>query len=198
MQIELTPDHIQTIITEAEAAAKRLQRRLGLPACDREDLAQDLLIDLLHRLPAFDPERGSLGAFSGLILRNQSSRIAMRVMRERRAQGGGTLSLDAPIGPDDHRSLVETIVEDQGLAAWHGQTVSASKATENRHAAEYAIAQLPEADRHLCAALSARSVSALVADGFGSRSALYRRLASLRHILTAHGFGPAWDESAAA
>lgn len=198
MQIELTPDHVHTITTEAEAAARRLQRRLGLPACDREDLVQDLLIDLLRRLPAYDPARGSLGAFAGLILRNQSSRIAMRVMRKRRAQGGATISLDMPVGEDDPRPLVETIPDDQGLRAWHGQASSAMETTEHCCAIENALGRLSNDDRRLCVALSTRTVAELVADGFGSRSALYRRLADLRHALTAHGLGPDWDDLAAA
>lgn len=37
MQIKLSPDDIETIISEADSAARRLRRRLGLPACDRED-----------------------------------------------------------------------------------------------------------------------------------------------------------------
>ena len=198
MQIELSPDHVETIITEAEAAAGRLQRKLGLPACDREDLAQDLLIDLLRRLPAYDPARGSLGAFAGLVLRNQSSRIAMRLRRERRVRGGPMLSLEAPIREGDTRPLAETIADDQGLGAWLGQSATTIEHTERRRAIACALGQLPEDDRRLCAALSTRSVSALVAEGFGSRSALYRRLVDLRHVLTAHGLGPAWDDLAAA
>ena len=102
MQIKLSPDDIETIISEADTAARRLRRRLGLPACDREDLGQDLLIDLLRRLPAFDPARGSLGAFAGLVLRNQSSRIAIRIMRERRA--GCCRSMSHPVRTTSVRS----------------------------------------------------------------------------------------------
>lgn len=198
MQIKLSPDDIETIISEADTAARRLRRRLGLPACDREDLGQDLLIDLLRRLPAFDPARGSLGAFAGLVLRNQSSRITIRIMRERRAQGGGLLSLDAPSGGDDQRPLAETIGEDEGLSAWHGQPTSAHASTEQHQAVQTAISRLPLGDRRLCAALAHRPVSALASQGFGSRSTLYRRLADLRHVLTAHGLGPCWDDVAAA
>ena len=64
MQIELSPDDIETIIREADAAARRLRRKLCLPVCEREDLGQDLLVDLLRRLPAYDPARGSIGAFA--------------------------------------------------------------------------------------------------------------------------------------
>lgn len=198
MQIKLSPDDIETIISEADTAARRLRRRLGLPSCDREDLGQDLLIDLLRRLPAFDPARGSLGAFAGLVLRNQSSRIAIWIMRERRAQGGGLLSLDLPSGPDDQRQFAETIGEDEGLSAWHGQATTARAFTEQHQAVQTAISRLPPEDRRFCAALAHRPISALVSEGFGSRSTLYRRLADLRHVLTAHGLGPVWDDVAAA
>ena len=73
MQIELSPDDIETIIREADAAAQRLRRKLSMPLCEREDLGQDLLVDLLRRLPAYDPARGSIGAFANIVLRNQSA-----------------------------------------------------------------------------------------------------------------------------
>lgn len=197
MQIELSPDDIETIIREADAAAQRLRRKLSLPLCEREDLGQDLLVDLLRRLSAYDPSRGSIGAFANIVLRNQSSRIAMRHHRQRRAQGGSLFSLEVPLaGTRD--PIGDTLTEDDGLAAWHGQTCCAAAVTELHHALQAALARLPAEDRRFCAALAHRPVTALAVEGFGSRSALYRRLADLRHVLTAHGLGPAWDDLAAA
>jgi DNA-directed RNA polymerase specialized sigma24 family protein len=197
MQIELSPDDIETIIREADTAAQRLRRKLSMPVCEREDLGQDLLVDLLRRLPAYDPSRGSIGAFANIVLRNQSSRIAMRHHRERRAQGGSLLSLELPLA-GTREPVGDTLTEEDGLAAWHGQTCCAAAATELHHAVQAALARLPAEDRRFCCALAHRSVTALAAEGFGSRSALYRRLADLRHVLTAHGLGPAWDDLAAA
>jgi RNA polymerase sigma-70 factor (ECF subfamily) len=197
MQIELSPDDIETIIREADASAQRLRRKLCLPVCEREDLGQDLLVDLLRRLPAYDPSRGSIGAFANIVLRNQSSRIAMRYHRQRRAQGGSLLSLEVPLA-GTREPVSDTLTEDDGLAAWHGQTCCAAAVTELHHALQTALARLPAEDRRFCAALAHRPVTALAAEGFGSRSALYRRLADLRHVLTAHGLGPAWDDLAAA
>jgi len=197
MQIELSPDDIETIIREADAAAQRLRRKLCLPICEREDLGQDLLVDLLRRLPAYDPARGSVGAFANIVLRNKSSRIAMRDHSQRRAQGGSLLSLEVPLA-GTREPVGDTLTEDDGLAAWHGQTCFAAAVTELCHAMETALARLPAEDRRFCAALAHRPVTALAAEGFGSRSALYRRLAELRHVLTAHGLGPAWDDLAAA
>ena len=197
MQIELSPDDIETIIREADAAAQRLRRKLCLPICEREDLGQDLLVDLLRRLPAYDPSRGSIGAFANIVLRNQSSRIAMRHHRQHRAQGGSLLSLEVPLA-GTREPVGDTLTEDDGLAAWHGQTCCAATVTELHLALQAALARLPAEDRRFCVALAHRPVTALAAEGFGSRSALYRRLADLRHVLTAHGLGPAWDDLAAA
>ena len=192
MQIELSPDDIETIIREADAAAQRLRRQLCLPVCEREDLGQDLLVDLLRRLPGYDPARGSIGAFANIVLRNQSSRIAMRYYRQRRAQGGPLLSLDVPLS-GAREPVGDTLTEDHGLSAWHGQTCCAVAVTELQHALQSALARLPAEDCRFCAALAHRPVTALAAEGFGSRSTLYRRVADLRHVLTAYGLGPAWD-----
>jgi DNA-directed RNA polymerase specialized sigma24 family protein len=197
MHPPITPADLSTLIAEADAAARRLRRKLVLPAADHDDLRQDLLVDLICRLPGFDARRGSIGAFANIVLRNQSSRIAMRHHRERRAQGGSLLSLELPLA-GTREPVGDTLTEEDGLAAWHGQTCCAATATELHHAVQAALARLPAEDRRFCCALAHRSVTALAAEGFGSRSALYRRLADLRHVLTAHGLGPAWDDLAAA
>lgn len=197
MYSPITPADLSTLIDEADAAARRLRRKLGLPAADHDDLRQDLLVDLICRLPGFDARRGSIGAFANIVLRNQASRIAMRHHRQRRAQGGSLLSIEVPLA-GTREPVGDTVTEDEGLSAWHGQTCCAAAVTELHHALQAALAQLPDEDRRFCAALAHRPVTALAAEGFGSRSALYRRLADLRHVLTAHGLGPAWDDLVAA
>jgi RNA polymerase sigma-70 factor (ECF subfamily) len=193
----ITPADLSALILEADAAARRLRRKLVLPAADLDDLRQDLLVDLLRRLPRFDARRGSIGAFANIVLRNQSSRIAIRHHRQRRAQGGPLLSLEAPRAGARER-VCDTLAESDGLAAWHGQRCCAAAVTELHQALQAVLARLPAEDRRFCAVLAHRTVSDLVAEGFGSRSALYRRLADLRHVLTAHGLGPAWDDLTAA
>ena len=86
MHRPISRSDLVTLLDEADAAAARLWRRLRLPRADLDDLRQDLLLDLIRRLPAFDARRGSIGAFAGIVLRNQASRIATRVARERRAK----------------------------------------------------------------------------------------------------------------
>jgi RNA polymerase sigma-70 factor (ECF subfamily) len=152
---------------------------------------------VICRLPGFDARRGSLGAFANIVLRNQCSRIAIRHHRQRRAQGGALLALAVPVA-GTREPICDTLTEDDGLAAWAGQPCCATAVTELHHDLQSALGRLPVEDRRFCAALAHRPVTALAAEGFGSRSALYRRLADLRHVLTAHGPGPARDDLAAA
>jgi RNA polymerase sigma-70 factor (ECF subfamily) len=197
MRIELSPEDIETIIREADAAARRLRRKLSLPICDREDLGQDLLVDLLRRLPAHDTARGSIGAFANIVLRNQSSRIAIRHHRQRRAQGGTVISLDAPISGCTE-PLGCMLAEADGLAAWHGQDRSAVDDAETRHDLARALGDLPDDMRGLCAALGTCAVPEIVSRTGISRSALYRHIARLRLDLAMRGFGAGWDGSNAA
>jgi len=197
MQIELTPLHVHIITTEAEAAARRLQRKLGLPEHERQDLTQDLLLDLLRRLPAFDPARGSLGAFAGIILRNQCARIAIRHHRQRRAQGGTMLSLDAPVA-GGVTPLGCLLAESDGLAAWHGQDRTDAERAESHHDIARALGSLPEDTRQLCASLGTCSIAEIIRGSGVSRSALYRRIARLRLDLAMRGIGGRWDTSKAA
>jgi len=159
-----------TIMDETSAAAARLRRRLGLPLADLDDLRQDLLMDLLRRLPAFDARRGTIGAFAGILLLNQSARIAARIAGDRRAQGGTLLSLD--VRGRDGQTRGDRLSEDDGLAAWHGQYSAAIAAIERRVDLARALGALSRQDRALCAALARSPVHHLPDQGFGSRDAL--------------------------
>ena len=193
MHPPISRHHLACILDEADVAARRLHRRLCQPAADLDDLRQDLLIDLICRLPAFDASRGSIGAFAGIVLRNQSSRIALKHHRDRCARGGALVSLDAPFGPSATDTLGETLSQSDGLAAWHGQDCDHLARTDLRHDLARVLGQLAPAARLFCAALGQGPLRNLVAQGVGSRSALYRRTGELRFDLTARGLGPAWD-----
>ena len=178
------PDLV-TLLEEADAAASRLWRRVRLPRADLDDLRQDLLLDLIRRLPAFDARRGSIGAFAGIVLRNQASRIATRVACDRRATGGRMLSLDAPGG--DGTTLADRLVASDGPAAWHGGRAFTIEATDCRIDLARALGALEACDLTLCAAIAHCPVRDLAGRGFGSRATIYRRLQDLRCVLAANG-----------
>ena len=73
---------LDVIQGEAKSSVRRVAKYFRLSVQDREDLAQELLLDLLRRLRFFDASRGTLGAFSGIVTRRHSSRIARRLRRD--------------------------------------------------------------------------------------------------------------------
>lgn len=193
----ISPDDLATLIDEAAIAARRLHRKLMLPAADLDDLRQDLLVDLICRLPGFDARRGSIGAFANIVLRNQSSRIAIRHHRQRRMHGGTVLSLDAPVSGATE-PLGCLLAEGDGLAAWHGQDRSAADDADTIHDLARVLGGLPEQARGLCAALGTCAVAEIVERTGTSRSALYRHIARLRLDLAMRGLGAEGDGSRAA
>ncbi|MFT3687749.1 hypothetical protein [Paenirhodobacter sp.] len=197
MHPPITPADLATLIDEAAIAARRLHRKLLLPAADLDDLRQDLLVDLICRLPSFDARRGGVGAFANIVLRNQSSRITMRHHRRRRAQGGTVLSLDAPVA-GGIEPLGCLLAEAEGLAAWHGQDRCATEGGELRHDLARVLGDLPEDAHELCAALGTCAIAEIVGRTGISRSALYRHIARLRLDLAMRGLGARWDGSRAA
>ncbi|WP_223428083.1 sigma factor [Tateyamaria pelophila] len=193
MPPKLSAADVVTLIDEANRAARRLHRKLHLPPADLEDLSQDLLLDLICRLPGFDARRGSIGAFANIVLRNQSSRIAMQIQRERRAQDGWMFSLDAPMA-GSREPLKNLLLEEDALASWYGQRPFGIDMHHDRLATNCVLARLRDDERQLCRALSQFTASDLVAGSVFKRSSLYRRIAALRPVLTAYGLGPCWDD----
>ena len=159
MHSSISRGDLQILLHEADIAARRLVRQLRLPRADLDDVRQDLLVDLIARLPAYDADRGTLGAFAGAILTNRATRIANKVKRERRMYG----------------------------ATLFGQPVDAFAAAEHRLDVERGLGSLEPADGALCAALSRTTVDRLAASGHGARSSLYRRVKDIRLALTAIG-----------
>lgn len=187
MPLAISASDLQLLLFEADAEARRLVRRLRLPRAEIGDIRQDLLVDLIARLPAFAPERGSLGAFAGLVLRNQATRIAAKIKRERAAFGAVPVSLDEEQPGRDGGTRGELTAEEDGLSAWLGQPVDAFAAVEQRLDVERGLGTLDPRDGSLCAALAHTTIERLAAQGRGSRSTLYRRLENIRLALIAHG-----------
>lgn len=187
MQGSVSRSDVEIIVREADIAARRLVRQLRLPRVDLDDVRQDLLLDLLTRLPAFNTERGALGAFAGLVARNHATRIAAKVRQQRRIFGTSPTSLDDPAPGCDGARLSEAVSEEQGLWSCLGQPSDSFAEAERRIDVERALGTLEHCDRNICAALSTQSVDRAASCGVGARSSLYRRVREIRLAMLARG-----------
>ncbi|WP_102108832.1 sigma factor [Oceaniglobus roseus] len=176
----MTPEHLNIILSETLQGAHRLRRRLDLPPADLDDVAQDLRLDLIRRLPKYDRSLGALGPFAGTVIRNRSSRIATRIRSARRRTCGPIASLDEGM----RGAHLEAVVpEKAGLWA----VPDLGEMSERRLVVSSVLSHLDDEDLDLCIALASASVTDLVRSGRYSRSTLYRRAARLRCTFAAWG-----------
>lgn len=165
----MAPDHLSQDTLHglhrlADGYARRTCRIARLPAHQADDIRQDMLLDLLPRLSAFDPARGSVAAFAVTCFRHRGSRIMRRRGASRR------------IGLDD-----------QDDACDQADTSDAIGALELRLDLARVCAVLDEADAALCVALSNCSAHALARRTGASRAGLYRRMHEIRMRMLAAG-----------
>ena len=185
MAIVLSPADLDLLRREADIAAARLVRQFLLPRHERHDLRQDLLVDLIIRLKAFDPTRGTLGAFVGTVVVHQAGRLANRIRRER--------AMFPPISLDDQHvnsgglTLGDTIAEADGYAALMGQPADRYAGLERRLDFQRALSSLEPSNLRLCTGLVDRSPTELSQLGIGGRASVYRQVREVRLQLLAAG-----------
>src|SRR5262245_60246717 len=72
---------MDVLIKVVSLNAKRLIGRTGLRLQDRDDVHQHLVMDLIRRLPKFDPKRGGIEGFISMVV----ERCGRKLLRTRRA-----------------------------------------------------------------------------------------------------------------
>ena len=169
------PTHLplqdQTALAVAMSAAHRragrLARQVKDAARDRDDHAQDILLDLVARSHRFDPERGSWGAFVTVVTRNAALTILAR----------SSLPLVADSDVDD------LMLEPHGHAERAVVTMIDARTLQHR---------LPSSLRDVLATLlETASVTDAQATSGQSPASFYRALRQLRLRLVAAGLAPA-------
>ena len=172
MSHAITDSELIALHREADRAARRAVRKLGLPAHDYDDLLQEILFDLISRLRWFDPSRGTLGAFAGTVVRNKGKELTKDVYSERQ--------MFRQWDPQIHPTAAENGIY------WSALTTS-PEGIERRLDLTRAVGALPALDRLLCVELAGSTPAEVARSGRFSRAGLYRRLKSIRQRLQAEG-----------
>lgn len=180
----------QTYLDAALAAAAtrtyRLAARLGLPSADREDMQQELLLDLLERAPGFDPQRASANTFTGVVSEHRAVEVLDALMKDRArmsffsgdAEAANDPQMDEP-GPDYDDNVVPMWAEDRDLFSDSMALMDLQKALAYMSDEQVAVFELLEAHQDLPSACKACGVSS---------ATFYRRVAELQMHLRMFGF----------
>ncbi len=61
----------------------RLAARHGLSSAEREDIEQSILLELLERYPQYDPAKGSMNTFTGIVSEHRAVELLDQLMKQR-------------------------------------------------------------------------------------------------------------------
>ena len=188
------PDNAaDAIYRHADRAAGQFCRKHADPIIEYDDIRQDLLLDLLTRVPNHDLTRSSFGTFAAICFRHRSARLALNIHRHRRSRH--PRALDAPV-PGQDTVLHDTLSEDDGYAAWVGQPTNRSATLDRRLDLDRIITALPAELITLCAVLMSDTADPARAAGL-PRTTRHRRIRELRCRLLAAGIGTHVEQTAA-
>ena len=161
--------------------ARRLVERPGFSRDELPDIEQALHLDLLQRLPRYDPARAGVRTFTTRVVNHQ-------VLTLIEARLAGVRDFRKEDGSFDERGGECGNGENGPPAAWGGSylrsriqdTVESERQQALRIDVEGSLAELPEQDRSLCERLKTSSVSEISRDTGVPRGTIYERVGKIR------------------
>lgn len=169
----------------------RLARPLRLSAEDCEDLAQDLRLDLIRRLPAYDASRASRRTFISRIVANHALTLAVALEAAKRNPRQVAYSLDAPANQDGPggETRGDTLCEDDLDSQVRVGHATREARADLKISLSLAQARMPAPLRRICDLLGeGYSVTEIAGHLEVHRSTIQERKRELRRWLVAAGF----------
>lgn len=179
-------DHVyfKAAINAATTRAYQMATRFGLSRADREDLHQELMLDLLERAEQFDPGKGSPGTFTGMVSQHRASEFLCQLTKDR-----SRLSFCSGDAANQNESgdLDVLAVTDSVVPQW-GEVTNGFDALHFARDLDHAVSRMDDEQRALFSLLlehqdvpSACEVSSV------SSATFYRRLTDLKMHLRMFG-----------
>jgi RNA polymerase sigma-70 factor, ECF subfamily len=171
--------------TTIHYAAERLIGHFGFTNSDREDIAQELALDLIERLPSYDPAKAKRTTFiKDCVEHRISTLIRDRGRRCRDPRRVQRLS-SASDQPDPRSVSAESLVD-------HAHRDEIAHADLRMDVAAV-IARLPAHQQNICTLLAEHSPYAISKLLGRSKRAVYRDVHDIRAAFSAAGLGPDLD-----
>ncbi len=164
--------------------ARQLVGKAGFTASDREDIEQELILDLLRRLPKYNPKRAQLNTFIARVVEHRLASLIEEQKAGIRDYRRCRCSLNECFEDADGRSVerVDTFDQEDYLLRTGGQSRPSEEL--NRLAIDVAavIEGLPHELRNLCRRLKAETVTEISRDTGVPRGTIYESIKKLREI----------------
>lgn len=164
--------------------ARKLVGQAGFTASDRADLEQELILDLLHRLPKYDRNRAQRNTFIARVVEHKIANLIKAQKAGIRDYRRCRCSLNDRFEDKDGRSVERIDILYQERNGPHTGTQSRSP-DELRFLAidmGFVLETLPPELRHLCHRLAKETVSEISRRTNVPRATLYESIKKLRKI----------------
>lgn len=168
--------------------AGRLSSATGFGFVDAEDIEQDLTLDLIRRLPRFDPARAALPTFIACVVRNCAETRRERARAEKRGGSIAHCSLHDTVPSEDNGEpllLIDTLDASTGL--WSCEDATWDVHSDIRIDVSRAVSRLPGPLATLAERLASETVLEISRSSGPSRDAIYRAIRRLREAFTEAG-----------
>ena len=164
--------------------ARQLVGKAGFTASDREDIEQELTLDLLRRLPKYNPKRAQLNTFIARVVEHRLASLIEAQKAGIRDYRRCRCSLNERFEDADGRSVerLETFDQEDYLVRTGAQSRSSEEL--NRLAVDVAtvLEGLPRELRNLCRRLKAETLTEISRDTGVPRGTIYESIKKLREI----------------
>ena len=179
-------------VTLIHHKARQLARRLGFSESDQEDLEQEMVLDLLTRLPQFDPKRAKRHTFIARVVEHKIADLLKHRHARKRDSGHRTESLreGGPNGAGNISGEIHAVNEGANCKRIGDVYRLQSDRLEESLDLELAVRALPEDLRGLCELLlQPKTVSEISGDTGIPRPTLYDAIKKIRARFREAGLG---------
>jgi len=174
------PLYLKAAMNAAATRTYRIALRFGISDAEREDIKQDILLDLLQHEQQYDPSRASLNTFTGLVSEHRAVELVDALVKERCRRG--TIEARAAANDPVFDAGLDGVAEfaDNVVPMWTASVDLLAEA-DLRYDIEAAQACMSGEQLDLCGLLVSHQdlPSAAKASGIPSAT-FYRRVADLR------------------
>ena len=169
--------------------AKKLVGLYGFAESDREDLEQEMILDLLRRLPKCDSERAKRNTFIAVIIQNKVATIIKARKAKKRGYGIHICSLDEDLAREGGSTrLRKEIINQEDYFHRTGElSRPATEIIDLSIDAERAVESLPPKLRSICKHLRILSITEISREIGIPRSTIYESIGKLRGLLEEAG-----------
>lgn len=175
-------------ITFIRSKARQLSRLPQFGSHVQSDIEQEFVLELMERLPKFDPSKSSLTTFSHRIVKNKVASLLEHLNAEKRRCDA--IARIEPSNPED--ATANSISEEEidggtAYSHWTGQHMSVEEQEALKSDVDSAEQELTEKQQSICRLLRKHSVTETSKMLGRSRQAIYREVERVRVVFEKHG-----------